>query len=85
MEPSLDDHEDRSCLDDGNVVGIGLGLGTGKDNKELRFAMYKAYSRLLHGVPGKGNRLSLPKCIEEGIHDTFPDTNGVYREFDNCS
>jgi hypothetical protein len=44
----------------------------GKNNKEMRFILYKHMSRVLFGYLGRGNRKPLPACVVREIHDHYP-------------
>ena len=43
---------------------------------EVRFHLYREYTRLYWGYLGRGNRRELPKCVEKIIKQLFPNTNG---------
>ena len=45
-------------------------------NAERRFQCYKHWTRVHHGVLGKGNRIPIPKCVKSEIETWFPRDNG---------
>jgi hypothetical protein len=51
-------------------------------NKEIRYAMYRSSSDLLHGRLGYGVRKPLPKCVEKYIKEKYPEETGEYKGFE---
>jgi hypothetical protein len=50
-------------------------------NKEIRYALYRRSSELLHGRLGYGIRKPLPQCVEKFIKDKYPEEDGQYKGF----
>ena len=46
-------------------------------NRVRRFC-YRSVTLMHYGVLGQDNRVRLPACFVEGIHDLFPDPYGNY-------
>jgi len=46
-------------------------------NKQLQFLAYYLFTAMKHGYLGKHNRKPIPKCIEIGIDQNYPDVNNV--------
>ena len=45
-------------------------------NRQVRFRLCRSFTRQMHGVLGKGNRVPMPKCIENMIKSKFPNEDG---------
>ena len=43
-----------------------------------RRMLYYQYTRAVHGVLGRGNRVVTPECVRVLIREIFPDPNGAY-------
>jgi hypothetical protein len=44
--------------------------------KQIRYALYRAFTYAQYGHLGKGNRIKLGKCVEEKIKELFPNPDG---------
>ena len=54
----------------------------GERNLAIRFQLYGFFTKSLHGVLGKGNRIPLPTCCGRAIRSRFPCEEGeVYTGF----
>ena len=47
----------------------------GKRPPSARYACYEAYTHLIHGQLGTGNRRELPWCVEGAIKATYPSSS----------
>ena len=55
----------------GNVERVG-------PRNTVRKYCYREVTFLHYGHLGQGNRVRLPACFVEGIHDLYPDVSGKY-------
>ena len=55
----------------------------GDKNRNIHKHCYHAFSHLLEGYLGKGNRKELPKCVTMSVHDDFlvMEENDAYTSF----
>ena len=44
--------------------------------KQMRFKAYAHIVHLLYGPLGKGHRVKLPPCVEDGIRNAWPEDEG---------
>ena len=58
-------------------IELGVLQRVGPRNTVRRFC-YRQVTLLHYGYLGQGNRVRLPACFVEGIHDLYPDVNGNY-------
>jgi hypothetical protein len=47
----------------------------------VRFKLYRHATSMIHGNPGKGVRIELPKCVRGEILDLIPAPDGKYTGF----
>ena len=60
---------------EGCIVWESIGLrNTSREvkNRKCRYYCYKEFTRHMHGSLGKGNRIQLPRCIQDKIREKFP-------------
>ena len=50
-------------------------------NRATRHHLYKLYTATKYGKLGRSHRVRIPECVEESIHDMFPDPNNEYTGF----
>ena len=51
-------------------------------NKQKRFCCYKQFAYIIHGHLSKGDRQQLPKCVLDGIRESWPeDSEDKYTGF----
>ena len=43
-----------------------------KTVRQIRNYCYRVFTRLFHGVLGRGNRVPIPKCVTNGIRIKYP-------------
>ena len=56
-------------------------LLAGKAPKQIRFNLYKLFTRLSQGTLGWRNRIPPPACVEDRIKDAFPNTDPVEGDY----
>ena len=55
-------------------------------NNVCRKFCYRQFSLILHGHLGKGQRVQLPSCVEDGVRSQFPNESGQkYMGFKNVN
>ena len=52
--------------------------GIGTSNRKLRFNAYSFFIKTVYFYLGKGQRVSLPICVEKAIKSKYPEPDGKY-------
>ena len=63
----------QELVDEGNRYNSNNNVG----NKQVRFRLYRMFTRKMYGVLGSDHRIPLPGCIESLIKDSFPNEDGA--------
>ena len=58
-----------------------LAVNFDRSNKAMRHGAYTAYTLLMHGSLGAGNRRVIPSCVIWRIRREFPEATGQYKGF----
>ena len=65
----------------GNEIRLLASDNAGHTDKQMRFMLYREFTRLKWGHLGRNIRRPLPECILEEIKSLFPDSDGEYVGF----
>ena len=67
-----------TCLMGDDLINQGHRYKSSNDvsNRQVRFRLYRIFTREMHGVLGTNNRIPRPECTERLTKETFPNEDG---------